>query len=82
MTNNIPTSDVSSLVRFQTAVTHFAVSRSVPIALAVFFSVGLAVFDDYGIWIDDPYLRDLAIMTVNYILGILTCTHTPQWLIC
>ena len=69
MTNNIPTSDVPPLARFQTAVTHFAVSHSVPIALVVFFIVGVAVFDDYGIWIDDPYLRDYAIMTVNYILG-------------
>ena len=66
---NISTSDVSPLARFQTAVTHFAVSRSVPIALAVFFSVGVAVFDDYDVWVDDSVQRKLAIMTVNYILG-------------
>ena len=69
MTNNIPTSDAPPLVRFQTAVTHFAVSRSVPIALAVFFSVGLAVFDDYGVWVDEPIQRNLAIMTVDYMFG-------------
>ena len=66
---NIPTSAVPPLARFQTAVTHFAVSRSVPIALAVFFSVGLAVFDDYAIWGDDILQRNMAIMTVNYMFG-------------
>ncbi len=39
------------------------------LAIAIFFIVGIAVFDDYGVFIDYFLQRDLAIMTANYMFG-------------
>ena len=56
--------------RFSAKALHdFLASHSALLAIAIFFIVGVAVFDDYGIFADDPTQRNLAIMTVDYMLG-------------
>ena len=44
-------------------------TRSSVLALAGFALVGMAVLDDYGIWIDEDFQRRIAQAVVDYVLG-------------
>ncbi len=51
------------------ALRDFLASHSALLATAIFFIVGIAVFDNYGVSHDDPTQRNVAIMTANYVFG-------------
>ena len=59
----------ASVVRFARAAIRFAVQCNMPIALAVFAIIGLAVLDDYGVATDEGVQRNIGFASLNYILG-------------
>ena len=48
---------------------NFLARHSAIVALALFAVVGAAVFDDYGVAIDEHWQRDIGIASFDYILG-------------
>ena len=60
---------MKKLPRSLTPPANFLARHSAIIALAVFAMVGVSVFDDYGVAVDDLFQRDIGYVSFNYILG-------------
>ena len=60
---------MNDILAYRSRIADFAARRSALIALALFAIVGIAVLDDYGVYIDEPLMRTIGYASLNYILG-------------
>ena len=66
---NLPTKRLPSMPPPLSAALRFALRHAAPITLAVFAIIGLAIFDDYGVSVDEGTQRNLGRGALDYVLG-------------